>query len=70
MKMRRMVFVALLLASWLAAAPRLLAQAPAGAKRLQRGRASRRARPEAARRGPAGKTSSANPFPRIRARFR
>jgi len=65
MKMRRMVFVALLLASWLAAAPRLLAQAPAGGEAASTGQS----KPEGEGQKPAagaaqpGKTSSANPFP-------
>ena len=65
MKMRRMVFVALLLASWLAAAPRLLAQAPAGGEAASTGQS----KPEGEGQKPAagaaqpGKTSSTNPFP-------
>jgi hypothetical protein len=65
MKMRWMVFVALLLAGWLAAAPRLLAQAPAGGDAAATGQS----KPEGEGQKPAagaaqpGKTSSTNPFP-------
>jgi Tetratricopeptide repeat len=65
MKMRRMVFVALLLASWLTAAPRLLAQAPAGGDAAATGQsnpAGEGQKPAAGAPQP-GKTSSANPFP-------
>ena len=56
--MRRMVFVALLLAGWLAAAPRLPAQAPAGGDAAATGQS----KPATGAPQP-GKTSSANPFP-------
>ena len=64
MKMRRMVFVTLLLAGCLAAAPRLLAQASAGSDAAATGQnkpASEGQKPAGA--AQPGKTSSANPFP-------
>ncbi len=65
MKMRWMVIVALLSAGWLAAAPRLLAQAPAGGDAPATGQskpADEGQKPAAGAAQP-GKTSSANPFP-------
>jgi hypothetical protein len=65
MKMRWVVVVALLLAGWLAAAPRLLAQAPAGGDAPTAGQskpAGEGQKPATGATQP-GKTSSANPFP-------
>jgi hypothetical protein len=60
-----MVFVALLLACWLAAAPRLLAQAPAGGDAAATGQSKPGGEGQKPAAGAAqpGKTSSANPFP-------
>jgi hypothetical protein len=65
MKITRMVYLVLLLAGWLTAAPRLLAQAPAGGDTPASGQskpAGEGQKPAAGAAQP-GKTSSANPFP-------
>jgi hypothetical protein len=65
MKMRWIVFVALLLAGWPAVAPRLLAQAPAGGDAAATGQsksADEGQKPATGAPQP-GKTSSTNPFP-------
>jgi len=65
MKMRRMVFIALLLAGWLAVAPRQLAQAPVGGDAPATGQSKPAGESQKPATGAAqpGKTSSANPFP-------
>ncbi len=63
--MRWMIVVALLLAGWLAVAPRLPAQAPAGGDAAATGQSkpADKGQKPAAGAGQPGKTSSANPFP-------